>query len=151
MSTTLLYELTELIGAIDISTVKKPEASICKGDHVVGVMNEDLRALYGAWIGKMEELRILAKKLAHMVVDYQDDPSPPAEFTKLQKQACLLHGKVTILDELFWNSVRHQFPDIANKSNIGLRWGWKVVWSEDHQAPTPAIFLALLKKILGQE
>ena len=144
----LLSELTELINSTNIANIKQPNTSLGKDDHVAGIMSEDLRLMYGVWDSKREELVSLVKKLQHILIDHQGEPKPPQEFLDSQAKLALLNSKVEALEALFWNSVRHEFPSIADKYSIGVRWGWKVVWKDDDRQHS-GDFLAILKKLLG--
>lgn len=139
----VLMDITELIEKIDVSKVPQPEMPALPTDHVVGVMSEDLRKIFGVWRDLGSRAEALSDRIKRLVIKNRHKPEAPPEVQKLLDDLLLLGSRVSVLDELFWCSVRHEFGALAGKPALGVRKGWKVVWTEEVKGPTINLYISL--------
>lgn len=115
----------------------EPNHEIGENDHSVGVIED----------GILKKMYILAvrwkKEAAQLAVD--------ASFTMdkekqsiLVKKAYELRDKGEVLLHIFWVSVKEAFK-LWGMESIGIRKGWKVVWTEEDTPP----FLNILGQLFG--
>ena len=97
-----------------------------KKDHIVGDMTEDQKKLYTRWLNleQVFEQTLLEAK-------YETDEDKQK---KLLIKVEELHTKAEVVKEIFWISVRDEF-ELWGKGAIGVRKGFKVVWSEEENEP----------------
>lgn len=116
----------------------EPTAEVGKKDHVVGVADEDIRKLYG--LAMQWDKVAMETAIAARYVNNRADQEQSAE------RALMLHKKSELLMDLFWASLKDAF-DLWQKPSVGIREGWKIVWSEPEVPP----IIGLLGKMLGGE
>jgi hypothetical protein len=103
----------------------EPDYEGCKYDHVVGVADQELRKLYFLFLQNKKQSQEAAA--AVLTLGGKDREAKLQEAAKYDSQA-------DVLKDMFWVSCRHAFPELWSKPNIGIRKGWKVVWTEhEHQ------------------
>ena len=110
-----LGQITELI---------EPTDAIEDGDHVVGVVPEDLRKLY-----TLSLLKQKAKDEAMLEAKY----ASPALRQTLTTEAHELNGKAHVLRELFRIALSDEFR-LWDKPAAAVRTGWQVVWFEKERS-----------------
>lgn len=109
---------------LELSQVKDfidPESELESGDHVVGVMTDDQKALYtrGRYLAKESMEALAALALGGGQVE-----------EKLAKSR-ELRDKSQLLNHLFWITVQDHF-DLWDKS-VGARKGFQIVWMEEKE------------------
>lgn len=112
----------------------EPDYEGCRHDHIVGVADADLRKLYYLFLQNKKQSREAAAAVLLL--------SGEAREAKLQ-EAAKFDSQADVLRDVFWISCRHSFPELWDKPNIGIRKGWKVVWTE-HEQPSLEIIGTLM-------
>lgn len=126
----------ELKGVSEIQeSFAEPEEKPGPRDTVVGVADHDLRKLF--FVFKQYRKRTLEIAVSISLCGAK-------EREQKIKEAMRLDTYADALKELFWVSCRHTFPELWDKPSIGVRKGWKVVWSKPEQRG-----LDLLGAIIG--
>lgn len=136
MSTWLDFIKIELDN-LDLEQIHKPAGEVGSSDHEVGEADEELKRLYGLWM----QLARTADE-ARVAMRYAQTQ---AELDVYAVTAFELITKAEIVRDIFWASVRSQF-DLWDKSSVGVRREWKIVWSEEE---TPQI-ISILRQILEE-
>ncbi len=104
----------------------EPDYEGCEHDHVVGVADSDLRKLFFLFLQNKKQSQGAAAEV--LLLSGKDREAKLQEAAKFDTQA-------DVLKDVFWVSCRHAFPQLWGKPNIGLRKGWKVVWTDhEHQS-----------------
>lgn len=101
-------------------------------DHVVGEMSEDLKRIYTTWINLQE-----SADRAILEAKYAKGDDQRKELTGRAKE---LHAKTEALEIIFWISVRDEF-ELWDKSSIGVRKNFQIVWSDEGPPKTFLDFL----------
>lgn len=99
----------------------EPTTELSEQDNVVGEIGTDLKKLYSLAI-QWDKEAIGALVAARYV-------GKASQCNNLIKKATELRKKSEILLEIFWVSIKDAF-ELWDKPTIGIRTGWKVVWSE---------------------
>ncbi len=102
----------------------EPQTEISKIDHIVGEVDDDLKKLYCIamqWKKAADETLPAARRIN---VDQDQQLAKARE----------LYQKSEILQEIFWISLEDSF-NLWHRRSIGVRKGWKVVWTELSEAP----------------
>ncbi len=105
----------------------EPKAKLdSKKDHVVGDMTKDQKKLYTYWLNLQREAEqtLLAAR-------YENDEGRQKEILLKAEE---LGAKAGVIREIFWISLRDEFA-LWGKGEIGVRKGFKVVWSEEENEP----------------
>lgn len=119
--TAWLKSLQAELKKISGETAVEPDTEVGKHDHVVGEADLDMRKLYSLLIQK-KKLSVEAAAAA-MVVGGKGRKAKIEEAAKFDDQ-------FDTLKAMFWTSCRFAFPELWAKPSIGVRKGWKVVWSD---------------------
>jgi hypothetical protein len=99
----------------------EPNNEVKKDEHVVGIADPDVRKLYSLamqWQKSSMETAVAAR-----FINKRNEQEESFE------TAAILQKKSELLMEIFWVSLKEAF-NLWDKSSIGVREGWKVVWSE---------------------
>lgn len=136
MSRWMSAVLKELEG-LNQKGLLEPKTEVGPTDHVVGEANVEIRKLYGLAMQT-------SRRSAESIVSAQYDINRETQEHHAAK-AVELRKKAELLMEIFWVSIKDQF-DLWQKPSVGIRKGWKVVWSE----PGPDSILDLLGTILDR-
>lgn len=112
MEATWFSNLQKEIEEIDLESIREPRSDPSLSEHVVGEMSESSRRLFGL-------TQRYSRAASELLV--QDK--------LLIEQYCELSGKFQLLADIMWASLRDEFQ-LWQKSRVGLRKGWLVVWSE---------------------
>ncbi len=99
----------------------EPTGEVQPNEHAVGTADTDVRKLYG--LAMQWDKTAMETLVAARYVNSRADQESAAE------TASVLHKKSQILMDIFWASLKDSF-DLWQKPSIGVRAGWKVVWSE---------------------
>jgi len=124
------------LSSIDAKEFIEPNTEVdLRSDVVVGDADDELKRVYA-----------LTEKLQEAAARYSID----ARFSKdnrlrsdAEKKAYELRKKVEILMEIFWITLKDKF-DLWDKNSVGIRKGWKVVYSKEN---LPRTFLDILKNL----
>lgn len=114
----------------EVQEYSEPDSEVEKGDHIVGIMSDDLKKLYTLW----RQFSYRASELA-LQLEYGRQNVSRAEVDEIKTKAGLLGG-------LFWIAVSDEFG-LWNRKSTGVRKGYKVVWS-DEEGPDLSSFLRRL-------
>lgn len=104
----------------------EPDYEGCEHDHVVGVADIELRKLFFLFLQNKKQSQEAAA--AVLTFGGKDREAKLQEAARFDTQA-------DVLKDVFWVSCRHAFPELWGKPNIGIRKGWKVVWTQDDNEP----------------
>lgn len=99
----------------------EPDYEGCRHDHVVGIADQSLRKLYYLFLQNKKQSQEAAASVLLL--------SDKEREAKLQ-EAAMYDTQADVLRDVFWVSCRHSFPELWDKPHIGIRKGWKVVWTE---------------------
>lgn len=135
--------LDEIRAELDLETVEagdplEPGDEIGPGDHEIGMADPEHMRLYviaRRW-QKAGMTAAVEAKFAGSVEEREE----------LQVMALQLYEKSDILLTIFWVSIKDSL-ELWDKPSIGIRKGWKIVWSENDVPP----FLQLLGGFGGGE
>jgi hypothetical protein len=124
-------------------------------DHPVGVMDDSLKGLFTLWKRTEMDITKVAKKALKAIYDFPISFSPDQKAVEeLQKEledigieASLIQGRAIALEEVFWVSLRDQFPEARGKS-LGIRKGFQVVWNEDKRESFLGIISSGLRRFI---
>ena len=109
----------------EVNDLGEPDTEVNIHDHIVGELSNDLRKLYTMW-KKTTEVAARTK------VDLLFSNSKHKE--ELDRRFSELSSKSEALREIFWIGV-HDEHDLWSKDSVGVRRGWKVVWSDSSSGP----------------
>jgi len=113
----------------------EPHTDTGPKDHVVGVADSDLRKIF--FLVKQYKKRTL-ELVAELMV------CRSSEVENKTKEAKRYNTQGNVLMDVFWVSCRAAFPELWDKPSIGIRKGWKVVWS-DHEERSLGILGAIIE------
>lgn len=119
---TYFVELAEAIAGVSDDDIARfyPLEELGDGDHAVGELPNSLKALYVV-LQLMQ--RDAAIAFAHAMF------CTPADREKNHTASMEAMKNVEVTADIFWICCRHEFPCVKEKRRIGLRSGWKLVWS----------------------
>ena len=100
----------------------EPEDDMQSNDNYVGDMTTELKKLYTLW-------KRLSEVAARSKVDYEFSNASTKE--ALLAKWAELREKAKTLRYIFWVCVQDEFPELWSRESIGVRRGFKVVWSEE--------------------
>lgn len=131
---TLYEEMTALVAkyAASMDSAHAPDSETEEGDVVVGDLPKSLRPLYMAMCEVHKEAnawRMATVKKIPCVCPTCIGKTPKPELASIAQQFAVLVNKDEYFETVFWNSVRHAFPEriLDLKNGVGIRKGWKVV------------------------
>ncbi|MCX6787199.1 MAG: hypothetical protein NTY93_01595 [Candidatus Kaiserbacteria bacterium] len=105
-------------------------------DHVVGVIDGKFCALFFLVEQNRKQVIKVATALKKRIEAGRDIDKEKF------KAANELHTQVSTLKNIFWMSLSVAFPDLHGRTLLGIRKGWKVVWSDPEESELePAIFV----------
>ena len=122
----------QLAGLVDPNSVKIDGAGkLEKGQTAVGVMSDDLKRLYSLHCGAVDKANNLLNKLrengaAHRELHEKGTVCGEGcrkylgEQRRLSKEHDLAVAEHEALKEIFWASVRIEFPELLDKSSLGI-------------------------------
>lgn len=133
-----MEELLGKVHAVDPSTVAGPPEAVAEGETVVGVLPDELRAFWtvrhGIFLAHDE--KEAASIDAEVEAEKETGADGPSPALKARLEASAAQSEyLEAVSTVFWASVRHEFPGLAGKDNIGVRAGWKVVWYKGSGGP----------------
>jgi len=104
----------------------EPHNEVGLKDHVVGEAEPEVRKLYQLAL-RWERTAIESLVAARYINDRRRQEQDV-------ERASMLRKKSEMLMDIFWTSLKDHY-DLWGKSEIGIRKGWKVVWSEVEVPP----------------
>lgn len=96
-------------------------------EHVVGIADSGLRKTFCL----IKEYR---RRTMRAAADIEVSSATAREEKK--NEAAWFYAQAELLTEVFWLSCRAAFPELRSKASIGIRKGWKVIWSEADESRT---------------
>lgn len=108
------------IDSMAVKGVAEPGFEVGPTDHVVGEVSDDLKKVLRLIRNEYEEAVNLSEQAQTTLVEEQT--------RILLARAAMAHRKHEFLMELLWLSLQEEFG-LWGK-NVGIRKGWKVVWSD---------------------
>lgn len=118
----------------------KPDTEVEMNDHIVGdaATDTELQQLYAVGIKLMEAAE-------RAVLDAKWTKGDKAKQEELLAKANELHEKGKLVIDLFWVSIKDSFR-LWDKSAVGVREGWQVVWSDQDTSLPP-----FLRQLFGDD
>lgn len=140
MATTFLdivgMELAEMANAH--TELSQPLGELREGDNEVGVVDDDSKRLYALaqrYRRKSEEAAVAARYA-----------TTKGEMEELAERAMMLQSKASTILDVFWISLKDAH-DLWEKPCVGIRVGWRVVWSENQTASIDEIIGHILSRM----
>ena len=115
----------------------EPSNEVEKDEHVVGTADADVQKLYG--LAMQWQKTSMETAVAARFINRRKEAEANLE------TAAILQKKSELVLEIFWLSLKETF-DLWGKPSIGIREGWKVVWSE----PAPPQIGDILGGLFGR-
>jgi len=103
-----------------IDNFVEPDTDMDSGDNYVGELTTELKKLFTLW-------RRLMEAAARTKIDYQF--SKPEDRGRLRAKGLELEAKAKALEVIFWVCLQDEYQ-LWDRSNIGVRRDYKVVWGE---------------------
>ncbi|MBI4415232.1 MAG: hypothetical protein HY566_03260 [Candidatus Kerfeldbacteria bacterium] len=128
----------EIQEELSSSHMMEPNTDIAPEDHIVGEIADDLKGMYSLAL-RLQKTALDAHTASHYETNKEHQEAQNEQAQRLAK-------KSELLLEIFWISIKEQY-DLWGKPSVGVRRGWKAVWSE----PTTPPVIELFKKIFGGE
>ena len=95
-----------------------PEAPLGPNDHVVGILDDDMKKLYTLYRSVDKQSDLARLEYVH---------SSSEDRVSLSSRARELQMKAATLKDIFWIGVQDSFG-LWDKEYVGVRVGWQVVW-----------------------
>jgi hypothetical protein len=123
---------------MDLDSLKEeelfePNVPLDPGDNLIGDMTLDHKKLFTLMtltLRQSEEVKLKAR--------FSSNESQKSLFEEFS----LLTSKYDLLNDMFWFEVKLTYRDLACKPKIGVRQGYKIVWT--NSSPNP---LDMLRKM----
>jgi len=122
---------------LDSKVLLEPTSEVQPKDHVVGEADPDLKRVYG--------LAMQWEKTAIEMVVAVRYVNNRANQEQTIHKADELKKKSEILMDIFWTSLKDSF-DLWQRPSVGIRKGWKVVWTEPEVPP----IISILGELFGR-
>lgn len=121
--------------------IADPDTEVQDGETVLGVVPDDLRALFEIRNRISRDLKGGCNKVHQLFHEPNGYSNLSAENKAVVNDHILGHEKVDILDEMFWYGVKKAIPEAILAANgLGLRKDWKVVALKREKHPLEDIF-----------
>lgn len=132
--TQLLRDLMAQLAAVNLQNRTGPEDEVEESDHAVGIMNEDLRRLWVLRSAAHETLVGLRRDALLATLDAKNQKELEDRIKPLEVPFSAACTRMDLVERLFWDSVRYEFPELALKSKVGVRRGWQIVWTDEPES-----------------
>lgn len=119
----------------EIKEYREPGMALEGTDHIIGDMSDTLKKLWTLW----KQVQYSAAELGIKLQCGEQDIS--------QAKICEMEAKSEVLRALFWIAVADEF-DVWDKGHLGVRQGYKVVWSDK---PPEGMLPPFFRQIFGGE
>lgn len=146
----VLSKLSSEIDAMVIDGSSEPDTKVSHCDHVVGKCSDEAKKIYILREKTLQEAREITSQILSLVaqtIKQLSPPPPPAEFKQMQDESSRLCIKEKFLRELFWYSLRQEFPQLLDQISIGIRNKWKVVWTDQENENEAENFMSLIDEL----
>lgn len=120
---TWLDKIQEKMAALSPTQFCSPDRELGKDDHVVGEASEGLKRLFTV---AQSYVDLKVQKLGDALKAIKNRE----ESAKLRDEANDIGAEARLLTKIFWQSVRDEYPELADKPEIGIRKDWKIVWTD---------------------
>lgn len=160
----VLTEITGLLAAITPEQFTVPPMKCGEGDHAVATATDDIKRLYtlrDRLIDKCSELSASARQLSMgalkdilakgrtKAAEELKTPGTPIYEAKVKSEQIIAELERTnsfrdILDRIFWLEVGRQHHDLEDKSIVGIRSDWSLVWKEEDDDDGTRIEISLV-------
>ena len=142
-SETKATDLVARILEVDLAVARQYKfPPVKEGDHVVGVMSENLERLFCkrkevCETSRKSDAEVMTFGLDHVKLHSKGklEEHDCSEFQKqleeMSDKALAQAAATQNIDDVFWGMVRFEFPELAHKADIGIREGGQVVWTEE--------------------
>ena len=137
-----LDDLNIQLEKLKIKELIRPQFDVCECDHVVGQASDELKKLFG--------LSMILKKRVRELAIQMDYSNSVEEKKKLEIEIMALAQKSEMLERIFWVQVRDEF-ELWDKSCVGIRRGWEIVWDEHSHPSLPDFLRSLFGNPFGPE
>ena len=117
-----------MVTSENLATLNEPSDGLAQGEHAVGEVSTKLKKILYLRNQCRSKIRILQKRLRECTPGQCFCANNEA----LAKEGEFFRNQYDVLDNIFWISLRDQFPELRGKSGIGFRKGWCVVWYALH-------------------
>ena len=133
----LLEELMADFQAITPDQWVEPKDEITDADNEVGTMTDELKSLYALRFRCIDEGEVIPRELSsvaeakfgksldNLSVNEMSEIITD-EVRKRMKRSII---KIKLADDIFWRILEYEFPELHRKESVGVRQGYKVVWS----------------------
>lgn len=110
-----------------------------EGDHLVGVCSDEAKRLYclATSIGNRADRS--RRRALVIVIEQIDNPQGLEDAAQVGREVNPLVHELETLTALFWQTIRHTYPDLETKAVLGVREGWQVVWRDADVEPTGSL------------
>lgn len=147
------------LAKVDLGKAKLPDRKIGENEHKVGVIGDDLKRLWCLRSRAHDALKEPYMELKRELDAYDAlqeggcDSRCHAEYhcriAKMMLDCLPQKQTYDALDNIFWEAVRLEFPELFGKS-VGIREGWVIVWMEEKENPIAGIVLpSVVRRLLG--
>ena len=108
----------------------EPNVPLGDGEELVGVMSTDHKKIFTLMTSTLKQSEEIKLKARFSSNELQEE---------LFKEFSILQDKYNLLNDMFWFEVKLSYRDLHNKPSIGVRQGYKIVWT--NSTPNPMDFL----------
>jgi hypothetical protein len=145
----------ELVKLKEEDVIDPPYKLDPKKDHLLGEMGEGLKKLFTLYAKSSEELmQVQMVDISKVLSGYPASgkrTDREAYLKEAQKKSEEMKAKMKLLKErydllkqIFWFSLKDEFPASAGKSTVAVCQGFKVAWSEsDEDSGMPIIVIPI--------
>lgn len=113
--------IAKQLEGVDMKSVIEPPVELKPIDHIVGEANPELRQLWGL-------VQQLERRASEALIPARYDPSEEKRELYIAK-AREYRVKAALVLEIFWATIKDTY-DLWDKCEVGIRQGWKIVWSD---------------------
>lgn len=151
-----LEEISERLAALTPEQFTTPNNPLKRSFVPVGTANENIKRLFTLMDQAGEEVHALMKKgerffrkietLAPkdgdalvLLKNFIDSGITKAEVEELQALQNKVNNKKKfheVVKTIFWLEVRRQYPELADKDEIGIFSDWSLGWTKDQERPS---------------
>jgi hypothetical protein len=123
-----LLKLGADIKSIDLSVEASPQGPVREIDYRVGVLSEPLRRLWVLCQLFSRECERVSCEMVMVAFAHKTE-----EQARLQAHLLQLEETLTTLRQIFFLSVKIEFPVLFRHSCVSVRKGWEVVWVDNRE------------------
>lgn len=120
-----LKKVMGMVSEVSLKGLKSPDHEPETGEKVVGTLPDDLKKLYVVMLNAKEKTKAVHDRLEKEIPALGDKVPEEKKKAIIQEHA-VVHLEENLIHELFWTSVRLEFPETSS-DDVGLRKDWQVV------------------------